>query len=55
MTETRNFEQIFNWKWDKEQIQEEVRKNKKIQKIRRDLLKSRSRRFFKEKEIKRRN
>ena len=54
MTETQNYE-TFLWKWNSEHIQEEVRKNKTIQKIRKDLLKSRSKRFFQEKQKQRRN
>ena len=54
MTETQNYEP-FLWKWNSEQIQEEVRKNKTIQKIRKDLLKSRSKRFFQEKREQKRN
>ena len=47
MTKTRIVEQIFLWKWDKEQIKAAVNKNKTIQKIRKDLLKARSERVLK--------
>ena len=54
MTETQNYEP-FLWKWNGENIEEEVRKNKTIQKIRKDLLKSRSKRTFQERQKQRRN
>ena len=55
MTETRIVEQIFLWKWDKEQIQAAVDKNKTIQKIRKDLLKARKERYFKKKQLQKRH
>ena len=55
MTETRTSEdQIFLWKWDTEQIKAAINKNKTIQKIRKDLLKSRSKKSFQEKQKQRR-
>ncbi len=41
MTESRHIEYDIPWKWSEEQIKEKIRKNKVVNKIRNDLLKTR--------------
>ena len=41
MTESKNFNYEIPWHWVEDQIQEKIRKNKMVNKIRNDLKKKR--------------